>query len=76
MQTVMINSKPYNVPTDEDGTIPVSVLRQLSGTPADRPLVRQSSNGANVLLNDGESTRLRPEDHITHCPSAIRGDLP
>lgn len=74
MHTYMINGTPYKIPMDEDGSVPVSVLRQLSGTPANRPLVQQNPDGTNVLLNDGDRASLKPEDHITHCPAAVRGD--
>jgi hypothetical protein len=73
MKTLMVGGKQVSVPTYPDGSVSVDLIRQMSGIPANRPLVRQSPNGTNQVLNEGDMARVNPEDHITHFPLAERG---
>ncbi|MBN2212276.1 MAG: hypothetical protein JW709_12835 [Sedimentisphaerales bacterium] len=69
----MINGKEYEITEDENGTVEVDVVRDTAKIPSDRIIVRQSLDGSNEILNDGDIILVKPGEHFIDMPRHVNG---
>ena len=69
----MINSREYDVPTRDDGTIDVDAVKKAAGISPDRLLIRQDRDGSNHVVNPGDEISAQSGEHLTDSPIHKRG---
>lgn len=69
----LINGEEYDIPTNPDGTIPVSVIRKAGHISDDRVLIMKRADGSNEVINPGENLTVNPGQHFSDLARVIRG---
>jgi hypothetical protein len=70
---VFVNSRECEIPTNSDGTVDGSVLRERSCVSANRALILKKPDGANEIINPGQQVRVDPGQHFSDMPLHVRG---
>jgi len=68
-----INAKEHDIPTNPDGTIPVSVIRKVGRISDDRVLIMHRADGSNVVINPDENLAVNPGQHYSDLARIKRG---
>jgi len=74
MATVrMIGGREIEIPTDSDGRADVQQVREVFDVPPNRALIRQTSQGQNIVVPKQGKIPINPYDYFLEVPRAIRG---
>jgi hypothetical protein len=69
----MVNGHVVDIPVESDGSVDSDVLRAAAGVPEERPLIHQTQDGGNSIVNPGEKLHLKPGQYFLDAPPHRRG---
>ena len=69
----IINGREVDLETAVDGSVISDALRWALDIPDDRPLILQSPDGTNQVVNPGEKMQLKPGQRFMDAPAHKRG---